>query len=93
VNVPKSSRFAMVSQFREHAAETPAPTFEVTAPAPEGIAEPTRGRGGKSSSASFDKTTLYLDKQVKLAAQRRLLGTEEDMSTLITRLLSEWLDV
>jgi len=91
MTTPKSSRFAMVSQFRETAAETPAAAAEPVA-APESLPEPTRGRGGKSSSAAFDKTTLYLDRQVKLAAQRRLLGSEEDMSTLITRLLSEWLD-
>jgi len=91
VTTPKTSRFAMVSQFRETAAETPAAVVQpVTAAEP--LPEPTRGRGGKSSNAAFDKTTLYLDRQVKLATQRRLLGSEEDMSTLITRLLSEWLD-
>lgn len=82
----------MVSHFREHAAEAPAPAAAEPAPPVEVPPEPIRGRGGKSSSAAYDKTTLYLDRQVKLAAQRRLLGSEEDMSTLITRLLSEWLD-
>lgn len=83
---------AMVSQFREHAAEAPASTVTEVAPLLETPPEPIRGRGGKSSSAAFDKTTLYIDRQVKLAIQRRLLGSKEDMSTLITRLLSECLD-
>ena len=79
----KPSRFKMVSSFREKAGEV---AQETTAPETPG------GRGGKSSNTAFEKTTLYLEKEVKLKVQRRLLGSEEDLSTLTTRLLSGWLD-
>jgi hypothetical protein len=80
----KASRFGMVSIFREKAGEA----------AQKGDA-PDAGikRGGKSSNAAFEKTTMYLEKEMKLNVQRRLLGTDEDMSSLVNRLLSEWLDV
>lgn len=77
----KPSRFGMVSSFRQSAGETPS-SSDVQA----------SKRGGKSSSGEFDKTTLYLGKTVKLEAQRRLLGSEDDLSTLVNRLLSEWLE-
>ena len=79
----KPSRFGMVSNFREKAGEV---LQEPVAP------EPTSGRGGKSSNTAFEKTTLYLEKDVKLRAQRQLLGSGEDLSTLTNRLLAEWLD-
>ena len=79
----KPSRFGMVSNFREKAGEVLQET-----PAPESSA----GRGGKSSNTAFEKTTLYLEKDVKLKAQRRLLGSGEDLSTLANRLLTEWLE-
>ncbi|WP_407543759.1 hypothetical protein Q0M94_28560 (plasmid) [Deinococcus radiomollis] len=81
----KPSRFGMVSSFRESAGETPSPPDAQT---PKLLS----GRGGKSSSGEFDKTTLYLNKAAKLEAQRRLLGSGEDLSTLVSRLLSEWLE-
>lgn len=79
----KPSRFGMVSTFREKAGEVP------QEPA---VPEPASGRGGKSSNTAFEKTTLYLEKDVKLKAQRQLLGSGEDLSTLTNRLLIEWLD-
>ena len=82
----KPSRFEMVSAFRESAGETPSSPDVQTS-------KPPSGRGGKSSSGEFDKTTLYLSKAAKLEAQRRLLGSGEDLSTLVSRLLSEWLKV
>jgi len=81
--VSKPSRFGMVSNFREKAGEVPQD------PAPP---EPVSGRGGKSSNMAFEKTTLYLEKDVKLRTQRKLLGSGEDLSTLANRLLAEWLD-
>jgi len=75
----------MVSNFREKASETPSRPDVQTPEQPS-------GRGGKSSNAAFEKTTLYLQKDVKLNAQRQLLGTDEDLSTLMNRLLSEWLN-
>lgn len=80
----KPSRFGMVSSFREKAGEVPQD---------KAAQEPRNGRGGKSSNTAFEKTTLYLEKETKLKVQRRLLGSDEDLSTLINRLLSEWLDV
>lgn len=79
----KPSRFGMVSNFREKAGEV---QQELTTP------EAVGGRGGKSSNTAFEKTTLYLEKDVKLKAQRKLLGSGEDLSTLANRLLSDWLD-
>lgn len=80
----KPSRFEMVSSFREKAGEVPQDTT---------VQELRNGRGGKSSNTAYEKTTLYLEKEVKLQIQRRLLGSEEDLSTLTNRLLSEWLKV
>jgi hypothetical protein len=51
----------------------------------------TTGRGGKSTDARFDKTTLYLTKTTKLGAQRQLLGTKSDLSILVNLLLNDWL--
>lgn len=80
----KASRFGMVSNFREKAGEETQTG---------GVPESGTGRGGKSSNAAFEKTTMYLEKEMKLKVQRRLLGTDEDMSSLVNRLLSEWLDI
>ena len=78
----KPSRFGMVSNFREKAGEVQQETAQP---------EPVSGRGGKSSNTAFEKTTIYLEKDVKLKAQRRLLGSGEDLSTLTNRLLAEWI--
>ena len=51
----------MVSNFREKAGEV---QQEAATP------ESTTGRGGKSSNTAFEKTTLYLEKDIKLRAQR-----------------------
>lgn len=79
----KPSRFGMVSNFREKAGEV---QQEAATP------ESTTGRGGKSSNTAFEKTTLYLEKDIKLRAQRQLLGSGEDLSTLANRLLADWLE-
>jgi len=73
----------MVSNFREKAGELPQEKI---------ASEMVSRRAGKSSNTAFEKTTLYLEKEVKLKAQRRLLGAEEDLSTLTNRLLAEWLE-
>lgn len=73
----------MVSTFREKAGEV-----QQEAAVPEAVS----GRGGKSSNTAFEKTTLYLEKDVKLKAQRQLLGSGEDLSTLANRLLADWLE-
>ena len=72
-------------------------TTELTAlPPPPEETEPVRGRGrppGKRSDPNFQPTTVLLRKYTKRTAARLLEDTDsaDDLSDLIERLLTEWI--
>lgn len=54
-----------------------------------------RGPGrprGKHSDPNYEQTTLFMNWQVKKRARAALKGTNEDLSSLINRLLIDWLN-
>jgi len=53
-----------------------------------------RGRpaGGKRSNPDFVTTTIFLRKDTKKRAATILLNREEDLSSVLERLLSQWVN-
>ena len=53
-----------------------------------------RGRpaGGKRSNPDYVTTTIFLRKDTKKKAATILLNREEDLSSLLERLLSQWVN-
>ena len=60
----------------------------------ESIAVRDRGRppGGKRSNPDYVTTTIFLRKDTKKRAATILLNREEDLSSVLERLLSQWVN-
>jgi hypothetical protein len=60
----------------------------------EGVAVRDRGRpaGGKRSNPDYVTTTIFLRKDTKKKAATILLNREEDLSSVLERLLSQWVN-
>jgi hypothetical protein len=60
----------------------------------EVVAVRDRGRpaGGKRSNPDYVTTTIFLRKDTKKKAATILLNREEDLSSLLERLLSQWVN-
>jgi len=76
--------------------QPPAETEPTAPPPPPGEIEPVRGRGrppGKRSDPDYQPTTVLLRKYTKRTATRLLEDTNaaHDLSDLIERLLTEWI--
>jgi hypothetical protein len=53
---------------------------------------PQKEKKGKNSNPNYVQISAYIRKDTRLNAKRLLLGTENDLSDLIERLVSEWVD-
>ncbi len=51
---------------------------------------PNRKRG-KKSDPRFGPVTLWLEREVYLDARRHVVGTDLDVSAVVTRLLASWI--
>jgi len=51
-----------------------------------------RRKRGKKSDPRYGPATLWLQKDVYVAVRRQLIGTESDVSELVTKLLCSWLE-
>ena len=60
----------------------------------EVVAVRDRGRpaGGKRSNPDYVTTTIFLRKDTKKKAATILLNREEDLSSILERLLSQWVN-
>ena len=68
---------------------------EPTETAPETTTEPketkTREKAGKNSNPDYVQISAYIRKDTRIQARRLLLGSEEDLSDVIEKLLGEWI--
>ena len=91
--MPEPSKFSgALAKLNQPATETP--TEPAAAPL-EGEPAAKRGRPvGKRSNPDYEPTTILLRKQTKKTAHRKLEDTEagQDLSDLIEKLLSEWVN-
>lgn len=86
-------KFGALAGLRQQAPAKPADEAADTAAPPALPAKGTRGRPpGKRSNPEFEPTTVFLRKQTKRAATRRLEDLEagQDLSDLLEQLLSDW---
>ena len=70
-------------------------SIETEETVPETPTEPkeikTREKAGKNSNPDYVQISAYIRKDTRIQARRLLLGSEEDLSDVIEKLLSEWI--
>lgn len=67
------------------------PQEEITSEPPTEAKETkAREKAGKNSNPDYVQISAYIRKDTRLKARRLLLGSEEDLSDVIEKLLCEW---
>lgn len=61
-------------------------------PTPEPKELKNKEKAGKNSNPAYVQISAYIRKDTRLKAKQLLLGSEEDLSDVIEKLLSEWIE-